>query len=157
MNSIEQRLAGLYPPPDLFVASALIIAEDGRYLFQLRDDKPFLPLRNHWALFGGEVEVGEDGNTAIIREVKEELSFVASECVWFHEAIYAWSNHHRQIVRKAYYKMPVSMSDIKNMTLCEGSDMRLMTVEQLLALPNIAPWDLVVVLMHSRENKLFDL
>ena len=148
-------LSGLSPPPDVFIAAALLVTSDGRYLFQLRDDKPGLPLRNHWALFGGEVEKGEDGRAAIIREIEEELTYKARECTWFHEAIYVLPRHHRRVVRKAFFVIPVTPEEVGTMIQCEGADKRLMTLAELLTLPNIAPWDLSVVLLHQRERIIF--
>ena len=148
-------LDGLSPSPDAYIAGALITTGDGRYLFQLRDDKPRLPLRNHWALFGGEVEPGEDGYAAVLREVEEELSYQARNCAWYHEAIYALPRNDRRVVRKSYYVILIEAEEVAMMVQCEGSDMHLMTVPELLALPNIAPWDLATVLLHAREKMIF--
>jgi 8-oxo-dGTP pyrophosphatase MutT (NUDIX family) len=153
--AVPVSLAGLSPAPDVFIAAALLVSPDGRYLLQLRDDKPRLPLRNHWALFGGEVEPGEDGRTAIIREIEEELTYQARECTWYHEAIYALPRHHRRVVRKVFYVIPITPEEVGTMIQCEGADKRLMTLAELLALPNIAPWDLSVVLLHARERVIF--
>lgn len=150
-------LNGLSPAPDIFIAAALMVTSDERYLLQLRDDKPGLPLRNHWALFGGEVESGEDGRKAILREIKEELTYRARECTWFHEAIYILPRHHRRIVRKAYYVIPIRPEEVKTMVQCEGADKRLMTLTELFALPNIAPWDLSVMMLYARERELFQI
>lgn len=148
-------LEDLRPVPHVFIVAALLVTVDGRYLFQLRDDKPNLPLRGHWALFGGEVEPGEDGQTAIVREVAEELTYEARDCAWYHEAIYVLPRRRRRVVRKAYYVIPIEPGDVGKMALCEGADLRLMAVPDLLSLPNIAPWDLAVVLLHSREGAIF--
>jgi 8-oxo-dGTP pyrophosphatase MutT (NUDIX family) len=153
-----------YPPillegpaltPEIFVAAALIVTPDGRYLFQLRDDKPLLPLRNHWALFGGAVEPGEDGRAAILREIDEELSYKPGDCTWFHEAIFVLPRRKNRVVRKSVYLMPTDPAAVDHMILSEGAAMKLMTVAELLALPNVAPWDLNVVLMHSRVRTIF--
>ena len=56
-----------FPLSNLYSVSAVIYTQDGRYLMQLRDDKPGLPLRDHWAFFGGEVDYGEAPGDAIIR------------------------------------------------------------------------------------------
>ena len=53
-------------------AAALLVC-DGRYLMQLRDDKPGILLPDHWALFGGTVDPGEDAAAAMRRELVEEL------------------------------------------------------------------------------------
>lgn len=150
-------LDNLSPAPDVFIAAALLATTDGRYLLQLRDDKPGLPLRNHWAFFGGEVEPGEDGHSAILREVEEELTYRAGKCTWYHEAIYALPRHHRRIVRKAYYVIPIRPEEVETLVQCEGADMRLMTITDMLTLLNIAPWDLSVALLHARERTIFPM
>lgn len=148
-------LDGFSSALSIFVAAALLVSIDGRYLFQLRDDKDLLPLRNHWALFGGEVEVGEDGRTAILREIEEELNYKARECVWYHEAIYVLPRQKDRVVRKSFYLIRIRPEEVDEMILCEGSDMRLMTPKELIRLPRIAPWDLSVVLMYAREKIIF--
>lgn len=144
-----------FPFPVEFIAAAILHTADGRYLFQLRDDKAGLPLRNHWALFGGEVEAGEDGLAAVLREIQEELMYEARHCIWFHESIYVLPRTRKRVVRKAYYRMAIESGDVAGMTLGEGADMRLMSLEELLRLPNVAPWDLAVVMMHARQETIF--
>ena len=81
---------GNFPLSNLFIVSAVIYTADGRYLMQLRDDKPGLPLRDHWAFFGGEVDPGEAPENAIIREVQEELTYLITvvgfmkQCMFCH-------------------------------------------------------------------------
>jgi len=144
-----------FPFPVEFIAAAILYSVDGRYLFQLRDDKKMLPLRNHWALFGGAVEAGEDGHAAVLREIKEELMYEARDCCWFHEAVYVLPRVRKRVVRKAFYLINIAADDLGGMTLCEGSDMQLMTLDTLLRLPNVAPWDLAVVMMHARLGMIF--
>lgn len=144
-----------YPFPVEFIAAAVLYSTDGRYLLQLRDDKPGLALRNHWALFGGEVEPGESGRDAAIREIREELTYEARNCSWFHEAVYVLPRTRKRVVRKTYYLMVIDPADVAGMTQCEGADMRLMTLDELFALPNVAPWDLAVVMLHARLATIF--
>ena len=143
------------PTPDLFIVSAILFTEDGRYLFQLRDDKFGLPLRNHWAFFGGEVDPGETQDQAVLREIKEELTYLPNNCLWFHEAVYILPRHHKKIMRKAYYSIKIEPNDIDSMIQCEGADMSLMSVAEILALQRVAPWDVSVVLLHSREEVIY--
>jgi 8-oxo-dGTP diphosphatase len=141
--------------PVEFIAAAILYSTDGRYLFQLRDDKIGLPLRNHWALFGGAVEAGEDGHQAVLREIHEELNYEARNCTWYHESVYVLPRTRKRVVRKAFYLMHIDPADVDGMTLGEGSDMRLMSLDDLIRLPNVAPWDLAVVMMHARQGKIF--
>lgn len=144
-----------FPFPVEFIAAAILYSTDGRYLFQLRDDKPGLALRDHWALFGGEVEPGEDSRTAAIREIREELTYEARNCSWFHEALYVLPRAKKRVVRKSYYLMVIDPAEVDGMKQCEGADMRLMSLAELLALPNVAPWDLAVVMLHARLAMIF--
>ncbi len=144
-----------FPFPVEFIAAAILHATDGRYLFQLRDDKPNLPLRNHWALFGGGVDAGEDGRAAVLREIREELTYEARNCSWFHESIYVLPRTRNRVVRKAFYRIDIEADEVASMTLCEGADMWLMSLDELLRLPNVAPWDLAVVMMHARQRRIF--
>ena len=144
-----------FPLSNLFIVSAVIYTTEGRYLMQLRDDKPGLPLRNHWAFFGGEVDPGEAPQDAILREVEEELTFRPNNCSWFHEAVYILPLHGRNVVRKAYYLIEIKPEEVDSMVLCEGADLKLMTVSEILTLNRVAPWDLSVTLLHSREEVIY--
>ncbi len=46
----------------------------GKYLFQLRDDKPDISNPNRWGLFGGGIKSGELPLKAFERELKEEIN-----------------------------------------------------------------------------------
>jgi len=137
------------------IVSCIFYTVEGEYLLQLRDDKIGLPLRNHWALFGGEVDEGENEFQAIKREMFEELKFDSSKYQWFHEAIYAFPDHHKKIVRKIYYTVLITNKHVLNMRLCEGAEKKLFQLNQVLLLNNISPWDLSAVLLHARHNTIF--
>ena len=122
---------------------------------QLREDKPVLPHRTHWTFFGGEVDPGEAPQDAILREVEEELTFRPNNCSWFHEAVYILPLHGRNVVRKAYYLIEIKPEEVDSMVLCEGADLKLMTVSEILTLNRVAPWDLSVTLLHSREEVIY--
>jgi hypothetical protein len=55
-KKILMAVIGLDFPSDLFVAGAIMVTSDERYFFELLDDNLNLPLLNHWALFGGQLE-----------------------------------------------------------------------------------------------------
>ena len=137
------------------IVSAVFFTDSGEYLLQLRDDKIGLPLRNHWALFGGEVDEGEDEYQAIKREMFEELKFISNEYQWFHEAIYAFPAHPKEIVKKIYYTIPITISQVNNMELCEGADKKLLKIHEIFSLEKISPWDLSAILLHARQNTIF--
>ena len=56
------------------IISIVILENDLKQInFQLRDDIPNIGHPNHWGIFGGGVDEGEDKTSAALREVKEEL------------------------------------------------------------------------------------
>jgi 8-oxo-dGTP pyrophosphatase MutT (NUDIX family) len=137
-------------------AAAVLWTPDGRYLMQRRDDKPGLILRDHWALFGGSVDPGEDGEAAMRRELLEELEFRVREAAFLTELTISlpfpdgprWD-------RMSFFAVPVTERDIAAMVLHEGQAMRLFTPGTLADEAKIAPWDLCAVLMHARRSALF--
>ncbi|MBD3235320.1 MAG: GNAT family N-acetyltransferase [Candidatus Eisenbacteria bacterium] len=57
-------------------AVAAVIVRDGRLLLGLR--APETILGDHWDLFGGRIEAGEDAEEALRRELREELGIEAA-------------------------------------------------------------------------------
>jgi 8-oxo-dGTP diphosphatase len=57
------------------IAVGLIVADDGRLLLQLRDNKPGLTGAGQWGFFGGHVEPDELPFEAFLREMDEELGW----------------------------------------------------------------------------------
>jgi 8-oxo-dGTP pyrophosphatase MutT (NUDIX family) len=54
-------------------AAAIVIDTDGRFLMQLRDDKPGIVDPGKISLFGGRREGNESFRDCIVREIHEEL------------------------------------------------------------------------------------
>lgn len=59
---------------------AIIRLQDGRYLMQLRDERPDIWYPGHWGCFGGAVDPGERPEEALRRELYEELEFRPAGC-----------------------------------------------------------------------------
>ena len=57
------------------IAVGLIVADDGRLLLQLRDDKAGLTGAGKWGFFGGHIGAGERPAEAFLREMQEELGW----------------------------------------------------------------------------------
>jgi 8-oxo-dGTP diphosphatase len=64
------------------VVAAILHNDEGEVLLQLRDDKAGLLYANHWTLFGGSVEQDETPETAIHRELMEELEISLPLTFW---------------------------------------------------------------------------
>ena len=141
-------------PVGRWCAAALLI-HAGRYLMQLRDDKPTILLPNHWALFGGSIDPGEDAETAIRRELLEELELHPRELTAFTEMTVELPLDPPRIDRLSFFVVPLAPSDLAAMVQHEGADKRVFTPEMLAREERVAPWDLAAVLMHARSAALF--
>ena len=76
---MKQSIENLFYPIPLAsfadAVAAVLVLDDGRYLMQLRDDKPGVIYPGHVGLFGGAVEPGENFEDAMSRELMEELDY----------------------------------------------------------------------------------
>ena len=63
--------------------AALILVEDDGYLMQRRDPRPDIWYPNHWGLFGGAIESGEDEIADLTRELHEELELAVEWAEFF--------------------------------------------------------------------------
>jgi 8-oxo-dGTP pyrophosphatase MutT (NUDIX family) len=150
---IEHSRDPLRRPPDRAVAAAVIVIEDGRYLLQLRDEKPGIPLPGHWALFGGGIEPDETPAMALVRELHEELGFRADNYRRLAEAIYRMPSG--RLVEMWFFLVRVSREEIDRMVQMEGAGKDLFSIDQVMTLPRISPWDLSALLFHARADSLF--
>ena len=53
-----------------------IILKNKKILLQLRDNKKDIIFPNRWGFFGGEVNINENHNFAIKRELNEGIKFI---------------------------------------------------------------------------------
>jgi 8-oxo-dGTP pyrophosphatase MutT (NUDIX family) len=136
-------------------AAALLVTPDGRYLMQLRDATPTIFLPDHWALFGGGVDLGESAEAAMRRELMEELEFAAAVVAPFTKFVLTMPFARPRHDRLSFFTVPVTEGDIAGMVLQEGAAMHLFAPADLAAEPRVAPWDLAAVLMHARRGTLF--
>ncbi|HWG78581.1 MAG TPA: NUDIX domain-containing protein [Stellaceae bacterium] len=143
--------------PDIarWCAAALLVTPDGRYLMQLRDDKPTILLPGHWALFGGTVDAGETAAEAMRRELVEELEFAAADITAFSEMIVELPFAPPRFDRMSFFTVPITERQEQAMVQHEGAGRRLFTPEILARESRVAPWDLAAVLMHARRRSLF--
>jgi len=136
-------------------SAAVMPTPDGRYLMQLRDDKRGILLPDHWALFGGSVDVGETADEAMRRELREELEFQAREVIPLTEMTVVLPLSPPRRDRLCFYLVPILEEEVARMVQHEGAGKRLFTPEELSAERRVAPWDLAAVLMHARAQALF--
>ncbi len=137
-------------------AAALLMTEDGRYLLQLRDDIPPIWYPGHWGLFGGSVEPGEAEVDALRRELREELEFEMQEAVLFAGFDFDLKSAGLKRYFRNYYEVPVSASALGRLVLREGAELRLLSGDEALSLPNLVPYDGFALFLHHHRWRLVD-
>jgi 8-oxo-dGTP pyrophosphatase MutT (NUDIX family) len=149
-----EQIAPLACTPERNVAAAVMVAEDGRYLLQLRDDVPGLHLPGHWALFGGGLDPGEDPEAGLRRELLEELGFAAGRVEPLAVSIHAiWPE--APVFRMQFFTVPFLLAEFDRMVQTEGAGKGLFTLPDACRLDRISPWDLCALLLHGRRLNLF--
>lgn len=128
--------------------AALITVEDGRYLMQLRDDIPRIFYPGHWGCFGGAVSPGEGKVEALRRELAEELEFDAPAADEFVTFDFDLSKLGQKKCYRTYYEIRTSAAEVGRFILHEGADMRLLAANEVLAQPNVTPYDSFAIWLH---------
>lgn len=100
-----------------------IIHQDGKYLMQLRDDLPTIAYPGVWGFFGGHIEPGEEPETALRRELKEEINYLSPTLTKFS------SNQTGNYIRHIF-SSPLTVS-VSELDLKEGWDLKLLTPEEI--------------------------
>jgi 8-oxo-dGTP pyrophosphatase MutT (NUDIX family) len=83
-----------------------ILRLSGKYVLQLRDDRPDIAASGQWSLFGGRINAGESPLAALRRELAEELS------IRIDNVTYVWQKVHyldfaHAMVRTWFYESVV--------------------------------------------------
>ncbi|MBD1876165.1 NUDIX domain-containing protein [Nodosilinea sp. FACHB-131] len=103
--------------PEVAIA---ILYQGDRFLLQLRDDIPTIAWPGHWAFFGGHLEPGEDPDTAVYRELEEEIGYIAPQLSLFERV------EDETVVRHVYHGPLVV--PVEQLVLTEGLDLGLWSV-----------------------------
>jgi 8-oxo-dGTP pyrophosphatase MutT (NUDIX family) len=127
--------------------AAIIALDDGRYLMQLRDQKPNLFYPGHWGLFGGAIEPGENPEAALGRELVEEIGLKAGPIQYFTDFTFDYGSYGR--VFRRFYEVRIASSVFGELVLHEGADMRLFKASEILNLPRVVPYDSFAIWLHA--------
>lgn len=135
--------------------AALLATPDGRYLMQHRDRAPGNRFPGWWCCFGGGIEPGETPETAVRRELLEEIGYRARAVRRFTEfdIMLPFRSPYRERIR--YFAVPLPETALARLRLGEGAAMALWRPEDLAREERVVPWDLSAVLMHARRRALF--
>jgi len=134
--------------------AAIIVAEDGRYLMQLRDDIPRIFYPGFWSCFGGQVSDGEDPVVALKRELSEELEYEPAECAKLMGFDFDLSIINGKKCYRHYYLATTTAAEIARFSLHEGAAMQLFTTAEILALPNVTPYDAFALWLYTARGRL---
>jgi|SRR3989338_7368352 len=117
---------------------SIILYNGNRILMQHRDDKKEISYPDHWGMFGGHAEDGEEPEDCLIRELKEELELEIEspkmldsfDCPDTGRTEYIFS-----------YEIGMNTG---NLQLNEGQEMAFLSVEEMRK-KRIVPWHLPVI------------
>lgn len=101
-----------------------MLARDGRWLMQLRDDVPGIVAPGCWGLFGGHLDPSETPEQALRRELMEEINWEPGDLHYMFKQ--------RTPRRTAYVFMGELTVPIHQLTLLEGQAMALVGRQELL-------------------------
>jgi len=141
---------GLLTPGNAVVG--LIVLEDGRYLCQLRSQKPGIFYPDHWGLFGGAVNAGECVEDGLKRELLEELALEIDSAEYFTEFTFDFSFRGLDQIWRRYYLVLLDSNELNRLRLGEGTEMRVFTASELLAQPRVVPYDAFAVWLHATQR-----
>lgn len=141
----------LYPGD---AVAALLIAEDGRYLLQQRDDKPEIFFPGFWGNFGGAIETGETPEQALLRELHEELGFLIESYSYFCRLVLDFSYAQAGEVVRHFFLVPVSAAQIGSIVLGEGRGFGLFHGEELMNMVKVVPYDSIAIWQHLTRDRI---
>ena len=147
-----EPVGSLAPAP---AAVALITDEQGRYLVQLRDDKPTIFFPNHWGCFGGALEPAESHTEALRREVMEELALDIEEqnISEFTRFTFDFGFAGGAIIDRVFFEVSIHSNLLDDLVLGEGREMCLWHGPQLLK-EAVVPYDRFAIWMHCYRMEL---
>jgi 8-oxo-dGTP pyrophosphatase MutT (NUDIX family) len=143
------------PPRRYNDVGALLVTDDGRYLAQLRDDRPDIRAPAHWGMFGGGIHPGESDEDALRRELVEELDLRVGELRRFTELVYVEPVPPHDLGRKVYLEARVTEREVAGLVQREGAARRFLTAGELLGQARVLPWDAFAVRLHAGCGDLF--
>ena len=151
-SEMEITLPETLPPwgkTAAYAAVAMLVSEDGQYLLQLRDGTPGIWCPDMLCFFGGRLDADEDAETALRRELMEELEFSPRAPTYFSFICYGTARFEPGIGCHYVYEVEVTKSDITGMTQHEGAGMKLLSPGDVLSHKHpISPVDMQMLYVH---------
>lgn len=128
--------------------AAILLDEAGRYVMQLRDDKPGIWYPDHWGCFGGAVEPGETPEAALARELEEEIELSARDASYFTRFDFDMTTLGLKSYYRIYYLVRLAPGELQRLRIHEGREVRAFEGGQLLARERVTPYDAFALGLH---------
>ena len=136
--------------------AAIILVDQAGYLLQLRDSRSDIWYPDHWGLFGGGVDPGEDPGTALVRELREELELeLELEIAEFFARI-DFDLGGLQLGRyyRSYYVVQITGATVARLVLHEGASLRVVPPVEALTQLRVTPYDAFALFLHHAQARL---
>jgi 8-oxo-dGTP pyrophosphatase MutT (NUDIX family) len=133
-------------------SAAVIILDDGRYLMQLRDQKPGLFYPGHWGLFGGALDPGETSEAAVRRELEEEIGLTGCDPKPLTHFTFQMNSF--GTISRFFFEVSVPESRLADLALTEGSGMGAFYPADILTKPRVVPYDSFAIWLHANRARL---
>jgi 8-oxo-dGTP pyrophosphatase MutT (NUDIX family) len=131
------------------------VLEDGRYVMQLRDEKPDIFYPGHWGCFGGAVDATESPRQTLRRELREELEFeLRAEARELTRFDFDFTPLGGEKVSRIYFEAPVTKAEFERFVLHEGSAFEAVDVRELLQERRVTPYDAFAIWVHASRHRL---
>jgi 8-oxo-dGTP pyrophosphatase MutT (NUDIX family) len=136
--------------------AAIIVVEDSRYLLQHRDDKPLIFFPGHWGCFGGAIEPGETDETALVRELDEELSLDLGRATvsYFTNFDFDFGYAGYGVLRRRYFEIRIDSMTADGLRLSEGQAKCEVPTDKVLTMQRLVPYDAYALWMHCSRAQL---
>ncbi|HZT51837.1 MAG TPA: NUDIX domain-containing protein [Stellaceae bacterium] len=137
--------------------AAILLAPDGRYVLQLRDDIPGIFYPGHWGCFGGALEASDASVEAgLRRELAEEtgIALAPDAATYFTETTFDMGFAGIGVMRRVFFEARASAAEVAGLRLGEGSRFALFTAREALSLPRIVPYDAFALWLHANRSRI---
>ena len=128
-------------------AAAVIVLDDGRYLLQLRDQKPGIFYPGHWGLFGGAIDANETPVMALARELREEIGLEVNHPRLLTNFSFTFGRYGR--IQRHFYEVAIRANILSELQLREGAEMRAFSGSDILTRSRVVPYDSFAIWLHT--------
>lgn len=134
--------------------AAIIVFDNGKYLLQLRDDKPGIFFPGHWGLFGGCVDSGEQTLEALRRELLEELGLTTVVLKLLTRFEFDLAPMGLARIYREFFEVRLPAAVTPSLRLGEGAAFAAFSRDELFSLPRLVPYDAFALWFHANQSRL---